>query len=236
MPRAAKESTVARQWELMRLIPSHSPGKTVRQLREALETAGYEVTKRTVERDLADLSGGFPLQCNTISKPYGWYWEAGAQLEIRGMDLNEALSLGLLEEILRPLVPSSFVRGLEGRFALARQKLASLEGNERAQWSERVRYVPPGQTFLPPSVLPSLLHEVQEALLHSRKLRVSYRSAGTDSDKELELHPLALIQQGVRTYLVATAFDYEKPLLYALHRDGPFLMAEPTENFVKGRD
>ncbi len=223
MPRAAKELTLARQWELMRLIPSRSPGKTVRQLREALETAGYEVTKRTVERDLADLTGGFPLQCNTISKPYGWYWEAGAQLEIRGMDLNEALSLGLLEEILRPLVPSSFVRGLEGRFALARQKLASLEGNERAQWSERVRYVPPGQTFLPPSVLPSILHEVQEALLHSRKLRVSYRSAGTDSDKELELHPLALIQQGVRTYLVATAFDYEKPLLYALHR---FVSAE----------
>lgn len=218
MPRADKESTLARQWELMRLIPSRPPGKTVTQLREALESAGHEVTKRTVERDLADLAGIFPLQCNAISKPYGWYWEPGAQLEIPGMDLTEALSFGLLEEVLRPLVPESFVRGLEGRFEQARSKLSSLTGNERADWSERVRYLPPGLTFLPPAVVPSILREVQEALLHSRQLRVVYQSAGGRKGQELLLHPLALLQQGVRTYLVASTFDYDTPLLYAVHR------------------
>lgn len=220
MPRADKESTLARQWELMRLIPSRPSWKTVAQLREALGSAGYEVTKRTVERDLADLAGIFPLRCNTISKPYGWYWEPGAQLEIPGMDLTEALSLGLLEEVLRPLVPESFVRGLEGRFEQARRKLASLAGNERADWSERVRYLPPGPVFLPPTVVPSILREVQASLLHSRQLRVVYQSAGAKAGQELLLHPLALLQQGVRTYLVATTFDYDKPLLYAVHRIG----------------
>jgi len=218
MPRAAKDSTLARQWELLRLVPSRSPGKTSRQLLEGLEAAGYPVTKRTVERDLADLAEIFPLHCNVVSKPYGWHWEAGVQLEIPGMDLAEALSLGLLEEVLRPLVPASFVRGLEGRFAQARRKLASLAGNERAEWSQRVRYVPPGLDFLPPEVLPSILHEVQEALLHSRQLQVGYRSAEADEAQDLVLHPLALVQQGVRTYLVASTFDYEQPVLYALHR------------------
>jgi predicted DNA-binding transcriptional regulator YafY len=218
MPRADKESTLARQWELMRLIPSRTPGRTVRELCEALEVAGYSVTKRTVERDLADLAGIFPLQCNAISKPYGWHWEPGAQLEIPGMDLTEALSLGLLEEVLRPLVPESFVQGLEHRFRLAREKLAHLPDNPRARWSELVRYLPPGLTFLPPTVVPGILREVQEGLLHGRCLRASYRSAGKTEASELELHPLALIQQGVRSYLLATAFDYEKPLLYALHR------------------
>lgn len=218
MPRAAKDSTLSRQWELLRLLPSRAPGKTARDLMEALEAAGYPVTKRTVERDLAELAGVFPICCNEISKPYGWHWEPGAQLEIPGMDLAEALSLGLLEEVLRPLVPESFVRGLEGRFAQARRKLASLAGNERAEWSERVRYLPPGLDFLPPTVLPSILREVQEALLHSRQLRVRYLSAGETETKELDLHPLALLQQGVRTYLVASAFDYDQPLLYALHR------------------
>lgn len=218
MPRATTNATLARQWELLRLVPGRPPGKTVRQLVDGLEAAGYAVTKRTVERDLADLAEIFPLQCNAISKPYGWYWEKGAQLEIPGMDLDEALSLGLLEEVLRPLVPESFVRSLEGRFEEARRKLASLAGNERADWSERVRYVPPGLTFLPPVVVPSILREVQEALLHSHQLRVVYRSAEAREGRELVLHPLALLQQGVRTYLVASTFDYGKPLLYAVHR------------------
>jgi predicted DNA-binding transcriptional regulator YafY len=218
MPRADKESTLARQWELMRLIPSRSPGRTVRELCEALEAAGYTVTKRTVERDLTDLAGIFPLHCNAISKPYGWHWEPGAQLEIPGMDLTEALSLGLLEEVLRPLVPKSFVQGLEHRFRLAQEKLAHLPGNPRARWNELVRYLPPGLSFLPPTVVPGVLRELQEGLLRGKRLRASYRSVGRGGASELDLHPLALIQQGVRSYLVATAFDYEAPLLYALHR------------------
>ncbi len=221
MPRAAKDSTLARQWELLRLLPPRTPGKTARELAETLESVGYPVTKRTVERDLADLAEVFPLRCNRISRPYGWHWEPGAQLEIPGMDLAEALSLGLLEEVLRPLVPASFVRGLEGRFAQARRKLASLAGNERAEWRERVRYLPPGPAFLPPEVVPAILREVQEALLRSRQLRVAYRSAdlaAADEPREQLLHPLALVQQGVRTYLVATAFEHEQPVLYALHR------------------
>lgn len=218
MPRADKESTLARQWELMRHIPSRPPGRTVRELWEALEVAGHTVTKRTVERDLSELAGIFDLQCNAISKPYGWHWEPGAQLEIPGIELTEALSLGLLEEVLRPLVPESFVQGLEHRFRLAREKLAHLPDNPRARWSELVRYLPPGLTFLPPTVVPGILREVQEGLLRGRRLRAGYRGAGKTESSELELHPLALIQQGVRSYLIATAFDYEKPLLYALHR------------------
>lgn len=48
--------------------------------------------------------------------------------------------------------------------------------------------------------------------------------------QELELHPLGLLQQGVRGYLVATTFDYEAPVLYALHRfDSVEAMDEPAK-------
>ncbi len=176
------------------------------------------MTKRTVERDLADLSGIFPLRCNAVSKPYGWHWEAGARLDIPGMDLTEAFSLGLLEEVLRSLVPDSFTQGLEQRFRLAREKLAHLPGNPKARWSELVRYQPPGPAFLPPTVVPGILREVQDGLLQGRRLRASYRAAGKDEAREVELHPLALLQQGVRSYLIAAALGRDKPLAYALHR------------------
>lgn len=218
MPRAPKESTLSRQWEMMRLVPAQLPGKTSRQLQEQLRDAGFEVSKRTVERDLVELSGIFPLLCNERSAPYGWHWEADARLTIPGMDLAEAVSLGLLEDLLRQLVPPSFYRALEGRFAEAREKLTHLAGNPHARWSEMVRYLPPGIPFLPPEVAPRLLREIQDALLRGKQLLVEYSAAGEDTSREILLHPLALIQQGVRPYLLATTFHYDIPCNYALHR------------------
>lgn len=218
MPRAPKESTLSRQWEMMRLVPTRRPGKTSRELREQLASSGYEVSKRTVERDLVELSGIFPLLCNERSTPYGWHWDEDARLNIPGMDLAEAVSLGLLEDLLRQLVPPSFYGALEGRFAEARGKLAHLPGNPHARWTDLVRYLPPGIPFLPPEVAPALLREVQDALLQGRQLLVEYATAGESEAREIRLHPLALIQQGVRPYLLATTFNYETPCYFAIHR------------------
>ena len=218
MPRADKNSTLARQWELLKELPRRRPGVTARVLQEKLQAAGHPVSKRTVERDLVGLSHVFPLLSNERSKPYGWYWEEGASLEIPGMDLAEAVSLGLLEDILSQLVPPCFYSAIRSRFSEAQTKLDSLPGNRHASWADLVRYIPPGIPFLPPEILPGVMREVQEGLLQRLQICVEYAGASGGSVKELQLHPVALIQQGARSYLLASAFDYEKPLYYALHR------------------
>ncbi len=229
MPRASHEPTLARQWELLKLLPSRPPGKTARDLCASLEAAGHPVTKRTVERDLAELSRIFPLVSNEISKPYGWYWKPGTRIDIPGIDLAEAVSLGLLEDLLRQLVPPTFIEALEGRFAAARDKLQALPLNPYAKWTDLVRYVSPGLPLLKPSVSAAVLHAVQNALLHQRQLKVSYSGPAAASAKELVLHPLALIQQGVRSYLLAIAFGHENPFLYAVHRiQAADLLDEPA--------
>jgi predicted DNA-binding transcriptional regulator YafY len=63
-----------------------------------------------------------------------------------------------------------------------------------------------------------VLPAIQEALLRQCQLQVVYLSAGSDAAKEQTLHPLSLIQQGARSYLLATAFHYDQPHLYAIHR------------------
>ena len=45
-----------------------------------------------------------------------------------------------------------------------------------------------------------------------------YRSVAAEKPKELKLHPLGLVQRGPVTYLIATAFHYEEPRPFALHR------------------
>ena len=218
MPRASHEPTLARQWELLKLLPSRHPGKTARELCERLDAAGHAVTKRTVERDLTELSRIFPLLRNEISQPYGWYLRPGAQIDFPGIDLAEAVSLGLLEDLLRQLVPPTFMESLEGRFTEAREKLKALPQNAFSKWADVVRYISPGLPLPPPSIKPDVLRAVQDALLQRCQLKVSYTSAGATAAKELVLHPIALIQQGERSYLLASTYQYDTLIQYAIHR------------------
>lgn len=218
MPSANHETTLARQWELLKILPSRSPGLTSRDLRDRLERAGHDVSKRTIERDLAELSRVFPILSNEISKPFGWHWKPGARVDFPGIELAEAVSLGLLEDLLRQMIPPSFTEALEGRFSAAREKLKALSQNRHAKWSDLIRYEAPGLPLHKPSIHPSVSRAVQEALLRKLQLKVHYRAPGSTTTKELLLHPLAIIQQGERSYLLATTFDYANVRHYALHR------------------
>jgi predicted DNA-binding transcriptional regulator YafY len=134
------------------------------------------------------------------------------------MDLSEAVSLGLMENVLRQIMPPAFLSALEGKFSLAREKLAALPKIPHARWVDLVRYVPPGLPFIPPAVAPGVLPAIQEALLQQRQLKMVYLKPDQEEPKEYTIHPLSLIQQGPRSYLVASAFDYQTPLRYAVHR------------------
>jgi predicted DNA-binding transcriptional regulator YafY len=178
------------------------------------------VTKRSVERDLVELSTVFGITCNDASKPYGWHWMAGCALELPGLDFTEALSLALVEDILGKMAPPALLSVLAPRFKQARGKLESVPDNRHAQWADRVRYVPPTLPFLPPKIVPDVLERVQEAILQQQELKVSYTGADDARARELTLHPLAFVQHGPVAYIVATAFGYSDPRLYALHRFG----------------
>lgn len=217
--KATTDRALARQWELLKNhLPSGGPGLTARDLCDRLAEAGIKVSKRTVERDLLQLSEHFPLCRNTSSVPNGWYLLKSFCLDVPSLSLTECLSVSLMEDLLLQLMPSSLVSPLHGKFALARSKLAVLPSFPHARWRELLRYVPPGMPMIPPAILPSVLLAIQESLLGQCQLLVDYQSAGAEETKPLTLHPLALIQQGARSYLVATAFEYPDPKLYALHR------------------
>ena len=222
MPSLDSRTTIARQWELLRNhIPSRPPGITTRELQDRLRDAGHEVTKRTIERDLRDLSPIFAIECNDKSVPYGWHWhDRNACADILGLDVSEAVSLGLLENVLSQLMPPAFAEALEGRFAAAKDKLTALKKLPHARWNDLVRYVPPGIPQTPPVVGPGVLSSVQEALLQNKQLAATYRNSAQGTVSDQTLHPLSLIQHGTRSYLVASAFDYDSPILYALHRFG----------------
>ncbi len=218
MPKAAQHHALARQWQILRLLPTKPPGMTSRALVDKLEREGFSVTKRTVERDLAELSTIFGIACNDKGMPYGWHWMKGEYADLPGLSVSDALSLRLVEDLLRPLLPSAILESLEARFGQAKAKLAELSAdNPHARWADKVRYVSPTLPFVPPKIDPAVLDAVHEALLTEHQIAVEYQKASGEQ-QTYRLHPLGLVQRGQITYLVATAFDYDDERLYALHR------------------
>lgn len=100
---------------MLKLLPSRAPGLTAAELHQQLEEAGHRTTKRTVERDLNELSSLFPLHCNDKGTPYGWYWQPGRSIDLPGITVGEALTLRLVEDSIRPLVPGLMLKILESR-------------------------------------------------------------------------------------------------------------------------
>lgn len=154
------------------------------------------------------------------SKPYRWAMPPGkATLDIPGLTLAEALSLKMVEDTLKSLMPPAVRLALEGRFRQAERKLDALtEDNPNARWTAKVRSVPSSLPFLPPSIKPEVLEAIQEALLANRQIDVEYQAIGEGENRRLRLHTLGLVSRVPTTYLVATAFGYSDVRLYALHR------------------
>lgn len=202
---------------MVRLLPSRPPGLTAAEVKDRLDREGHPVTKRTVERDLQELSRNFGVQCNDASTPWGWYRLPNAQNELGGVEVTEAVSLTLAESVLRQLLPPSMLSVLEPKFALARKKLQAVGKLPLAQWGQKVRYVPDSLPLRPAKTNPKVVETVQTALIEDRQLEVRYE-AFRSKGKDLRLQPIALIQRGPTTYLIASVFDYPDPLRFALHR------------------
>jgi len=82
LPSNPTRQTIARQWQLLKLLPDRHPGMSSNQLQQALHQVGHGTSKRTVERDLNELTELFPVRCNSKGTPYGWYWQAELSTEL----------------------------------------------------------------------------------------------------------------------------------------------------------
>jgi hypothetical protein len=146
---SSSRNTIARQWELLAALPSRGPGITAAELRLRLVDAGFTTTKRTIERDLNDMSLIFPIICDARSTPYAWYWRPGSAISLPGISLADALTLRLVEGGLKPLVPSFIWSAIAPRFMDATNKLEALSiENPAAGWADKVASCSPGFPLL----------------------------------------------------------------------------------------
>lgn len=229
MAKNDKKSTLLRQWEMMRMLTvsrydKQSDGRwdKASEITTKLNEKGYRVSIRTVQRDLLELSEVFDIEINDKNmRDYGWRWRKGADLNIPGISVPEALAMRLVETHMKQILPAAMLDGLQGIFNLAHSKLdkaESINRNHTKDWLNKVRVIPPSQPMLLPFIDQNIQTDIYQALLDSKQVNASYQPISNCQPKEYILHPLGLIMRGSVSYLVASASDYSDVRLYALHR------------------
>jgi predicted DNA-binding transcriptional regulator YafY len=216
----SERETLRRQWEILRALPRYPAKVEAKTIQSRLQKAGFRVTKRTVERDLQNLSGIFPIASDEREKPYGWSWHKSAPvLDVPGLASAQALAFVLVNQYLSKLLPGSVLAELKSYFALAEQTLSGVPRSRGTpSWSQKVRTVFPAQTLRPPKISLDAQRTVYEGLLLNRQLKIVYHKRGAKGPIEYTVHPLGIVQRGPVFYLVCTLFHYQDILLLALHR------------------
>jgi predicted DNA-binding transcriptional regulator YafY len=230
--------TQLRQWAMLRHIPQHPRQVSARELTEKLRSEGFEVSKRTVERDLISSSAIFPLVSNERSIPYGWSWSKDAEaFALPTMSPLQALTLELAHEHLANLLPASLLDTLTPYFKCAEGVLSSGDGVKKlASWRKKVAIVSAGQPLIPPNYSEEIIEAVHSALLTDQQLEISYTPREHSEIKTYPAHPLGIVQRGAVTYLIATLYDYTDILLFAVHRIKAAKVLDQPSNTPEGFD
>ena len=227
--RTATDTTL-RHLAMLTAIPARPQSKSTRQIREGLrgKDPDFDVSPRTIQRSLEQLSRVFPIASEQRGRANHWYWvERNALTQIPAMSDSTAFVLRLAADYLRPIMPPETLRVLDPYFRHAEKILA---GTALGSWSDRAAIIAQGLSLTPPAISADVQESVYEALMKRRKVEVDYRSKHEAESKRIILNPLGIVVRTGIVYLVATSWKYRDIRHYVLHRmSEPQLTDEPTE-------
>ena len=210
-------NSLSRQWAILSNLPS---GKWIgtRDLQQRLNEAGFEVSLRTIQRDLNQIAERFPIE-NNGATPQGWRWRHDAPIQsLPHMTNSQAVTFMMVEEHLNHLLPPSFLSEIRPWFDLARASLSNQHSSVR-RWVNRVRIIPATQPLIPPIINLQAQTAIYEALLNDRQLECHYSGRNhSKSHRTYVLNPLGLVQKGTSIYLICTRVDRQEIQTFVLHR------------------
>ena len=209
-------STLERQWAMLRAIPHWPQTSTTTALTRTINEEGFRATRRTVERDLKEISRRFPITADESGKTFRWGWMKSAAVDfLPRLTVPQCLALTLVQQHARHLMPKTMLDDLAPLFDAAERALAKTPWKD---WHKRTAVVPPAFVLQPPKIKAKALSAAQHALAHRLCLTTTYRSKGNKTATARVLHPLGLLVRGSVQYLVCMQGDSNDPRQFAIHR------------------
>lgn len=198
----------------------HPNQKSAKSLQNMLAQMGHDVDIRTLQRDLQVLveKSGLGIEQTRPTgrgkEGVGYCFKKGAKTLGPKMDYPSALTLVMANEYISKLMPDEVSQAMEPFVAQAEASLGQDRKKVHAGWKDKIRSVPRYMCFEKPCIEPEVHSAVTEALLQDRCIEITYKSR----QKPYMLHPLALVDRGLETILVAYVEEYKEHRQFMLHR------------------
>ncbi|WP_019895106.1 helix-turn-helix transcriptional regulator [Hydrogenovibrio halophilus] len=228
--------TCYRKIQTLRALPKAPARKSVSDVFKDLKHQGFEIDRRSLQRDLKALARLFPIENDGNKDIPGWCWQKDAEkFELPEMSPSVALSFRMVKLFLERFMPPSTMTELGSYFDYADRILNSLPNNQLSDWTQKVRYVSRTQPLHSPEIDPQILSSVYEALLSDRQIKAHYKPRGGDP-RDYVINPLGLVVVDQVMYLVCTLWEYEDVKQFALHRFRGVELSENPVNELDGFD
>jgi predicted DNA-binding transcriptional regulator YafY len=167
--------TVLRQWLVLAMLPRPPRRIDSGSIEARLRDRGIEVHRRTIQRDLLELAGVFPIVVDERAKPYGWRWSDDAQFQ----SIAEPLALTALRIDVRLRIRRPSLEELLGRLGAAHRRITNTNGDlveveiaiEDADWPKRLLlgYADEVEVLGPPAFRSEIAARAQRIVtLHER--------------------------------------------------------------------
>lgn len=187
------------------------------EIKTHLETEGINVTLRTIQRDLVELSQIFPVICDD-SKPMGWQLERGAELTVPNFDLTTSITFILLDKYLSNLLPQDMLERLQPFVKTARSFLREDKQISEAKWPSKIALAGKGLPLITGSIDDGIISTLYSATLHEHQIEIEYDSMTSGEIKAFLFHPHAIIVRDERLYLIGRYDNYDDIRQIAFHR------------------
>ncbi len=202
----ANTRQIVRQLDILRELSSRQYGATIKELVQT-----FRVTRRTIERDLRDLSeAGFPLYTDKQGRENAWKLMSDSSVPPLNFPVGELIALtyitGIIEE--SPFKTEYWNMLNRIRTTLPEKMRVFLE---QAAYHPHIR----GQKA---QIKPHVFQRTQEAITERRVCNVTYRAIGTGESKTYPILPFRFLYHYDGVYLLCRNPKYGNLLTLAAER------------------
>ncbi len=218
MKKPTRYEAIRRGFNILSMVSRAPLGS--KDVHDRINRIGTEVSRKTIERDLKELTDRFPemIEVDDSSKPYTYRQPKHAR-KYSAMSAEEAICLQLAFTYLNPLLPNRSLDDIRPYLKEAEAVLGEQSSVKMKNWKHKVLTVNEGLQLAQAKIRDNILTNIHKALWDGKAIIASYQSKSKAFPSEYKLHPAGLVYRGRICYLVCSFDDSPDNIIYlAAHR------------------
>ena len=202
-----------------------------------LKDDGYNVSLKTIQRDLKRLPDIFPflIEVDDRSRPFTFRQPINSR-KYSAMNPTEAICLELAFSFLNPILPKKTLNPINPYLKEANAVLNEQHAKKYKNWKDKVITINEGLQLQSANVNQRVINNIHEALWDEKVIIAKYQSRTKKSADNYKIHPAGLVYRGRIIYLICSFDDNPEKIIYLpLQRFKSIEILREEKSFHQGR-